>query len=92
VKAQEKCFAGETGSNPDAAVLRAIELVKKATKACRFSPTCRTIPGAGGHVPDTIGLLAALIRHKAKGAVIGMIVDEEAGKRRARRDRRGATS
>jgi microcystin degradation protein MlrC len=31
-------------------------------------------PGAGG-TSDTVGLLAALMRHKAKGAVIGMIVD-----------------
>ena len=34
-------------------------------------------PGAGG-TSDTVGLLAALMRHKAKGAVIGMIVDEGA--------------
>jgi len=31
-------------------------------------------PGAGG-TSDTVGLLAALMRHKATGAVIGMIVD-----------------
>ncbi len=36
-------------------------------------------PGAGG-TSDTIGLLAALMRHKAKGAVIGMIVDEGSAK------------
>ena len=36
-------------------------------------------PGAGG-TSDTIGLLAALMRHKARGAVIGMLVDEEAAR------------
>ena len=34
-------------------------------------------PGAGG-TSDTVGLLAALMRNKAKGAVIGMLVDEGA--------------
>jgi microcystin degradation protein MlrC len=34
-------------------------------------------PGAGG-TSDTVGLLRALIAHRAHGAVIGMIVDPEA--------------
>jgi microcystin degradation protein MlrC len=34
-------------------------------------------PGAGG-TSDTVGLLRALIAHKAEGAAIGMIVDPEA--------------
>jgi microcystin degradation protein MlrC len=34
-------------------------------------------PGTGG-TSDTVGLLRALIAHKAKGAVIGMIVDPQA--------------
>src|SRR5262249_14712049 len=34
-------------------------------------------PGAGG-TSDTVGLLRALIAHRAAGAVIGMIVDPEA--------------
>src|SRR5205085_995643 len=37
-------------------------------------------PGAGG-TSDTVGLLRALIAHRAKGAVIGMIVDPEAAER-----------
>ena len=84
VKAQEKAFAGEL-LDPDAAVLRAIDLSKKATKPIVLADV-QDNPGAGG-TSDTIGLLAALMRHKAKGAVIGMIVDEEAAKA-ADRDRR----
>ena len=34
-------------------------------------------PGAGG-TSDTVGLLRALIARRARGAVIGMIVDPEA--------------
>jgi len=77
VKAQEKAFAGEL-LDPDAAALRAIELSKKAKKPIVLADV-QDNPGAGG-TSDTVGLLAALMRHKAKGAVIGMIVDEEAAK------------
>jgi microcystin degradation protein MlrC len=77
VKAQEKAFAGEL-LDPDAAALRAIELSKKARKPIVLADV-QDNPGAGG-TSDTVGLLAALMRHKAKGAVIGMIVDEEAAK------------
>ena len=56
--------------------LRAIELAKKAKKPIVLADV-QDNPGAGG-TSDTIGLLAALMRHKAKGAVIGMIVDEGA--------------
>jgi microcystin degradation protein MlrC len=75
VKGQEKAFAGEL-LDPDAAVARALELAKKAKKPIVLADV-QDNPGAGG-TSDTVGLLAALIRHKAKGAVIGMIVDEEA--------------
>src|SRR5712671_7953986 len=75
VKAQEKAFAGEL-LDPDAAALRAIELAKKARKPIVLADV-QDNPGAGG-TSDTIGLLAALMRHKARGAVIGMIVDEGA--------------
>jgi microcystin degradation protein MlrC len=75
VKAQEKAFAGEL-LDPDAAALRAIELSKNATKPVVLADV-QDNPGAGG-TSDTVGLLAALIRHKAKGSVIGMIVDEGA--------------
>src|SRR5262249_57059505 len=79
VKAQEKAFAGEL-LDPDAAALRAIELARKASKPIVLADV-QDNPGAGG-TSDTVGLLAALMRHKAKGAVIGMIVDE-AGARAA---------
>ena len=77
VKAQEKAFNGEL-LDPDQAALRAIELSKKAKKPIVLADV-QDNPGAGG-TSDTIGLLAALMRHKAKGAVIGMIVDEGAAK------------
>src|SRR6185437_15451749 len=77
VKAQEKAFAGEL-LDPDAAALRAIELARKATKPIVLADV-QDNPGAGG-TSDTVGLLAALMRHKAKGAVIGMIVDEAAAR------------
>ncbi len=77
VKAQEKAFDGEL-LDPDQAALRAIELSKTASKPIVLADV-QDNPGAGG-TSDTIGLLAALMRHKAKGAVIGMIVDEGAAK------------
>src|SRR6202008_893196 len=77
VKAQEKAFAGEL-LDPDQATLRAIELAKTASKPIVLADV-QDNPGAGG-TSDTVGLLAALMRHKARGAVIGMIVDEEAAK------------
>jgi microcystin degradation protein MlrC len=77
VKAQEKAFAGEL-LDPDAAALRAIELAKTAGKPIVLADV-QDNPGAGG-TSDTVGLLAALMRHKARGAVIGMIVDEEAAR------------
>ncbi|MBX9944779.1 MAG: M81 family metallopeptidase [Reyranella sp.] len=77
VKAQEKAFNGEL-LDPDAAALRAIELSKTAKKPIVLADV-QDNPGAGG-TSDTVGLLAALMRHKAKGAVIGMIVDEAAAK------------
>jgi len=77
VKAQEKAFAGEL-LDPDAAALRAIALAKTASRPIVLADV-QDNPGAGG-TSDTVGLLAALMRHKAKGAVIGMIVDEQAAK------------
>jgi microcystin degradation protein MlrC len=75
VKAQEKAFAGEL-LDPDAASLRAIELSKTAKKPIVLADV-QDNPGAGG-TSDTVGLLSALVRHKARGAVIGMMVDEGA--------------
>src|SRR5262245_24130849 len=80
VKAQERAFDGEL-LDPDAAALRAIELSRNAKKPIVLADV-QDNPGAGG-TSDTVGLLAALMRHKAKGAVIGMIVDEEAAKEAA---------
>jgi microcystin degradation protein MlrC len=81
VKAQEKAFAGEL-LDPDQAALRAIELARKAWKPIVLADV-QDNPGAGG-TSDTVGLLAALMRHKARGAVIGMIVDPEAAEEAAR--------
>jgi microcystin degradation protein MlrC len=77
VKAKEAAFAGEL-LDPDAAALRAIELSRNASKPIVLADV-QDNPGAGG-TSDTIGLLSALMRHKAKGAVIGMIVDEGAAR------------
>ncbi len=77
VKAREKAFTGEL-LDPDAAALRAMELSKKAKKPIVLADV-QDNPGAGG-TSDTVGLLTALVRHKAKGAVIGMIVDEDAAR------------
>lgn len=77
VKAQEKAFDGEM-LDPDAAVLRALELARATNKPIVLADV-QDNPGAGG-TSDTVGLLSALMRHRAKGAVIGMIVDEEAAR------------
>src|SRR5262249_24555575 len=73
VKVQEKAFAGEL-LDPDSAALRAIELARKASKPIVLADV-QDNPGAGG-TADPDGLVAALIGHQARGAVIGMIVDE----------------
>ena len=56
--------------------IEAIRLAKTATKPIVLADI-QDNPGAGG-TSDTVGLLRALIAHKATGAVIGMIVDPEA--------------
>ncbi len=77
VRAREKAFAGEL-LDPDQAAGRALELAKAARKPIVLADV-QDNPGAGG-TSDTVGLLSALMRHKARGAVIGMIVDEEAAR------------
>jgi microcystin degradation protein MlrC len=77
VKAQERAFAGEL-LDPDAATLRAMALAQTATRPIVLADV-QDNPGAGG-TSDTVGLLSALMRHKARGAVIGMIVDEAAAR------------
>jgi microcystin degradation protein MlrC len=77
VKAREADFAGEI-LDPDTAAERAIALARTAKKPIVLADV-QDNPGAGG-TSDTVGLLQALMRHSARGAVIGMIVDEEAAK------------
>jgi len=73
----ESAFAG-TLYTPDEAVLRALELARTASRPVVIADT-QDNPGAGGS-SDTTGILRALIRHNAKSAAIGLIVDEHAAK------------
>ena len=75
VLAAEQSFAG-TLYDPDAAVLHAMALATQAGKPIVIADT-QDNPGAGGN-SDTTGILRALIRHHAKGAALGLIVDSEA--------------
>ncbi|MBL8674772.1 MAG: M81 family metallopeptidase, partial [Rhodospirillales bacterium] len=74
VRAREADFAGRLWT-PDEAAEEAIRLSRTATKPVVLADV-QDNPGAGG-TSDTVGLLRALMRHKARGAVIGMLVDEE---------------
>jgi microcystin degradation protein MlrC len=74
----EAQFAGKLYT-PDEAVREALRIAAHATKPVMLSDI-QDNPGAGG-TSDTVGLLRALIAHRAKGAVIGMIVDPEAAQR-----------
>ena len=75
IKAKEGEFAGRLYT-ADEATVEAIRLAKTATKPIVLADI-QDNPGAGG-TSDTVGLLRALINHKAAGAVLGMIVDLEA--------------
>src|SRR5580692_4683779 len=75
INAKEAEFAGRLYSADEAAV-EALRLAKNATRPIVLADI-QDNPGAGG-TSDTVGLLRALIAHKAKGAVIGLIVDPEA--------------
>jgi microcystin degradation protein MlrC len=75
IREREAGFAGKLYT-PDEAVIEALRLAKGATKPVLLADV-QDNPGAGG-TSDTVGLLRALIAHRAKGAVIGMIVDPEA--------------
>jgi microcystin degradation protein MlrC len=57
-------------------VVEAIRLAQTATRPIVLADI-QDNPGAGS-TSDTVGLLRALIAHRAAGAVIGMIVDPEA--------------
>jgi microcystin degradation protein MlrC len=72
INAKESAFAGKLWG-ADEAVIEAMRLAKGATRPVILADV-QDNPGAGGS-SDTVGLLRALIAHKAKGAVIGMIVD-----------------
>ena len=75
IKQQEPAFAGRLYA-PDEAVVEAMRLARTATRPILLADI-QDNPGAGG-TSDTVGLLGALIAHRARGAVIGMIVDPEA--------------
>src|SRR5579872_1940118 len=75
LNAKEAEFAGRLYT-ADEAAQEALRLAKTASKPIVLADI-QDNPGAGG-TSDTVGLLRALIAHKAKGAVLGMIVDPEA--------------
>src|SRR3984957_589328 len=75
IKAREAEFAGRFYTADEAAV-EAIRMARTASKPIVLADI-QDNPGAGG-TSDTVGLLRALIERRAKGAVIGMIVDPEA--------------
>ena len=72
---REAGFAGKLYT-PDEAVIEAMRISERTTKPVLLADV-QDNPGAGG-TSDTVGLLRALIAHRAKDAVIGMIVDPEA--------------
>jgi microcystin degradation protein MlrC len=75
IKEQEAAFAGHLYT-ADEAVEEALRLAQTADKPIVLADI-QDNPGAGG-TSDTVGLLRALIAHRAKGAVIGLIVDPQA--------------
>jgi microcystin degradation protein MlrC len=75
IKHREAAFAGKLWT-PEEAVAEALRLAKSATKPVILADV-QDNPGAGG-TSDTVGILRALIAQRAKGAVIGMMVDPEA--------------
>src|SRR6516162_1115923 len=75
IRDKEPVFAGRLYT-PDEAVAEALRLARTATRPILLADI-QDNPGAGG-TSDTVGLLRALIAHRARGAVIGMIVDPEA--------------
>ena len=75
VDEKEPAFAGRLYT-PDEAVVEAMRLARTAARPILLADI-QDNPGAGG-TSDTVGLLQALITHRARGAVIGMIVDPQA--------------
>src|SRR6185369_2288809 len=78
IQAREADFAGKLYT-PDEAVAEALLLAAGARRPIVLADI-QDNPGAGG-TSDTVGLLRALIAGRARGAVIGMIVDPEAAER-----------
>ncbi|MBL8669290.1 MAG: M81 family metallopeptidase [Alphaproteobacteria bacterium] len=75
VTAHERDFAGKL-YDPDSAVREAMARAAKARKPILLADT-QDNPGAGGS-SDTVGLLAALLRHDPPGAVLGVLHDPAA--------------
>ncbi|MCP1175684.1 M81 family metallopeptidase [Ralstonia chuxiongensis] len=67
---------GTTFLTPDEAVLAAMGIAEAAQKPVVIADT-QDNPGAGGD-SNTTGMLAALVRHDAKRAAIGLIYDPDA--------------
>ena len=81
IREREPQFAGKLYT-PDEAVTEALRLRAQGATRPIMLADIQDNPGAGG-TSDTVGLLRALIAHRAKGAVIGMMVDPEAAERAA---------
>lgn len=75
IKTREPDFAGPLYM-PDEAVAEALRLAASAERPIVLADV-QDNPGAGG-TSDTVGLLRALIAQRARGAVIGMIIDPPA--------------
>jgi microcystin degradation protein MlrC len=75
VQAREADFAGRMWA-ADEATVEAIGLARSSGRPIVLADV-QDNPGAGG-TSDTVGLLRALISHKARGAVIGVMVDPAA--------------
>jgi microcystin degradation protein MlrC len=75
VMAREADYAGRLYA-PDEAVREAMRRTAGAARPIILADT-QDNPGAGG-TADTVGLLAALIRHRAEDAVLGVFYDPEA--------------
>lgn len=73
----EPHYAGRLYS-PDEAVVEALNRSQQASRPMLLADT-QDNPGAGGSA-DTVGLLAALIRHRATRAVLGVLHDPEASR------------
>src|SRR5688572_19116800 len=75
IEANESNFAAPL-LEPDEAVREAMRIARSATKPVVIADT-QDNPGAGG-TGDTTGLLDALVRNDAQGAVLGIFYDAEA--------------